>query len=248
MYRNKIPKSQRPSKSPYTSYNPHSKPLTDRQWNQGFYRVVSIDPSGRSGKNFGFRIETRPGPNDFGPIKSEAFLRYSLPTPKDEDEETCMNANFDLLSSFLDSHLKTFLETHIILIERQLPENYCAVRYSQHIISYFLIKLKDTPLLPLILEVDSKLKLKQLDIPSGLTKKDYKNRLVHKAIELLTKRGDDEAVKFIQKSKLKPDDICDCVCQIEAVFSYLKWPLTKEKITLKIGSNGMAKLSKNEDD
>lgn len=238
MFRSKIPKSQKPPKTPYTAYNPHSIPLTERRWNQGYFRVVSIDPSGRSGKNFGIRVESRPGPGDYGFITTDLFLRYSLPSQTKSPEDECLSSTYDRLTDFLDSHLPLFLASHIILIERQLPENYCAVRFSQHILSYFLIKLKDTPLLPLILEVSSKLKLRELGIPSGLPKKDYKARLVDKAKELLTKRGDMEAVGLIERSKTKPDDICDCVCQIEAVFAYLKWPLTQERIKLVIRSPG----------
>ena len=241
MFSSKIPKSQKPPKTPYTSYNPHSRPLTERKWDQGYYRVVSIDPSGRSGKNFGFRVEKRPGPGDYGFITTDLFLRYSIPVVNKAPEDDCLCMTYDLLTQFLDANLPLFLESHIILIERQLPENYYAVRFAQHILTYFLVKLKDTPLLPLILEINSKLKLKELDIPSGLPKKEYKGRLVMKAKELLTKRGDVEGVKLIEKSKIKPDDICDCVCQIEAVFSYFRWPLTQEKKKLtfkKVGSDG----------
>lgn len=230
MFRSKIPKSQRPPKTPYTAYNPHSRSLTERKWNQGYYRVVSIDPSGRSGKNFGFRVEQRPGPGDYGNITADLFIRYSIQIGNVEPEDECLCKKYDLLTNFLDENLSLFLTSHIILIERQLPENYSAVRFSQHILSYFLIKLKDTELLPLILEVDSKLKIRQLGIPSGLPKKEYKTRLIEKAKELLRMRGDIEGVKFIEKSKIKADDICDCVCQIEAIFSYFKWPLTKDTI------------------
>lgn len=227
MYGTKIPKSQKPPKSPYTAYNPHSKPLTERKWNQGYFRVVSIDPSGRSGKNFGFRVERRPGPHDTGPIVTELFLRFSLPIEQTEDPLwVCTNSKYDMLTQFLDENLPLFLQSHIIIIERQLPENYLAVRFSQHMLSYFLIKLKDTELLPLIMEIDSRLKIKQLGIPSGLPKKTYKNLLVLKAKELLTTRCDIEALEMVEKSRIKPDDICDCVCQIEAVFAYFKWPLT----------------------
>lgn len=243
MFSSKIPKSQKPPKTPYTSYNPHSRPLSERRWNQGYYRVVSIDPSGRSGKNFGFRVEKRPGPGDYGFITPDLFLRYSIPTINKTAEDDCLNLTYDFLTQFLDSNLTLFMESHIILIERQLPENYCAVRFAQHILTYFLVKLKDAPLLPLILEINSKLKLKELGIPSGLPKKEYKGRLVEKAKELLTKRGDDEGVKLIIKSKCKPDDICDCVCQIEAVFSYFKWPLTQERKKLTFKRNTVDQTS-----
>ena len=40
----KIPPSQQPDKNLITIYNPHTKPLSERKWDQGYKQFVSIDP------------------------------------------------------------------------------------------------------------------------------------------------------------------------------------------------------------
>lgn len=231
MYRMRAPKDKA-LKVPYISYYPHTKDRSDQHWNQGYYRVVSIDPCGRNGRNLGLRIETRPGPGNTGLIRGEVFQHISL--PKDEDAEDAVLCQvYDNLTKILDQHLDFFLKSHIIIIERQLPDNYWGIRTSQHIISYFLIKLKDAPLLPIILEIDSRLKLRQLGIRSGLPKTEYKKLLIEKAIELLTMRADKTSLQLLTSSK-KKDDIADTICQIEAVFSYFNWPLSQPCVTLTI--------------
>ena len=78
-----------------------------------------------------------------------------------------------------------------MLIERQLPTNYRAVRISQHIISYFLFHFKNlTPSLPMIFEVDSKLKGKQLGFSKHLNERGLKLWSVDYAKSLLVKRQD----------------------------------------------------------
>ena len=230
MFRPKVAKSQQPAKTPYTEYYPHSISFEHRDWNQGYYQILSIDPAGRGCKNLGIRIERRPGPNDSGFITSELFETVTLVDASLTDSTSCCQL-YDILTNYLDSLWDLLLQTHLIIIERQLPENYWGIRISQHIISYLLIKLKDAPLLPMILEIDPRLKGKQLGIPSGLGKKEYKSRLIEKARELLSMRGDIVSSKILERYK-KKDDIADTVCQIEAVFVYFKWPATQPRILL----------------
>ena len=60
------------------------------------------------------------------------------------------------------------------------------------------------------------------------------DRQAEKAKELLAKRRDYNGLEILEKHKKKADDLADTVCQIEAFFSFKKWPLTKEPIRLKI--------------
>ena len=245
MFRPKIAKSQQPAKTPYTEYYPHSISSEYRDWNQGYYQILSIDPAGRGCKNLGIRIERRPGPNDSGFITSELFETVTLVDSSLTDSSSTCNL-YDTLTNYLDSHTDLFQQTHIIIIERQLPENYWGIRISQHIISYFLVKLKDAPLLPMILEIDPRLKGKQLGIPSGLGKKEYKNRLIEKARDLLSIRGDTFSSKILDRYK-KKDDIADTVCQIEAVFLYFKWPPTQPRLLLSCKSTSLQASSESSD-
>ncbi len=245
MFRPKIAKSQQPAKTPFTEYYPHSIGSENRDWNQGYYQILSIDPAGRGCKNLGIRIERRPGPNDSGFITSELFETMTLVDGSLTDPSSICHL-YDTLTHYFDTHYDLLKQTHIIIIERQLPENYWGIRISQHILSYLFLHLKDAPLLPMILEIDSKLKSRQLGIPSGLGKKEYKRRLIEKAKELLSVRGDTFSSKILERYK-KKDDIADTVCQIEALFLYFKWPATQPLLVLsckgEISPNALEKPS-----
>lgn len=229
MYRPKAPKSQQSDKTPYTAYNPHSVRLTDDRWDDyDYYRVVSIDPGT---KNFAIRVEKRPKIADDFQIKTELYERLRLTDGVDEEMQCSI---YTVLTDFLDEHLHLFLDCHYIIIERQLMQNYRTVRISQHVLTYFMIKLKDKPSLPIILEIDPKLKGKQLGAPKGITERQLKQWSVEKATELLGWRGDSLALDKLKKSKTKADDLADTVCQIEAVFSYLGLPVTLPPVKLEL--------------
>ena len=242
--RNKsVPKSQQPDKQPYTLYHPNDgRPASDRIWNQNYYQVVSIDPSI---KNFGFRIERRyivqsNGILSSGPIVPLSFLRVAFgppPVKKKKNAEGKLvpiepepdpNGPVTLYSEvtdFLDQHIPAFLETHFFIIERQLPHNYRAVRISQHVISYLLDRLKSAPLMPIMMEIDSKLKSRQLGCPRGLNERQNKLWLIAKALDLCRIRGDTASLNLITREK-KKDDLSDTICQIEAIFILLQLPAT----------------------
>lgn len=242
MFRPKTPKSQLPDKTPYTAYNPHTIPLSERNWSQDYYRILSIDPGI---KNFGIRIEDRPRLKSNSLITTKLFQRLTLSSlsPSLSSDSIINNDNlsfiYDIITNFLDQHLDLIKSCHFIIFERQLPINYRTVRVSQHLLSYFLLHLKNSPLLPIILEIDPKLKSKQLGAPSGLNDKQIKDWSVEKALYLLELRKDSFAIDIINKErnhrgKKKPDDLADTVCQIEALFSYLNLPLTEPITTIKL--------------
>lgn len=229
-----IPKSQQPDKTPFTIYHPNGAP---DNWTQDYYQVVSIDPSMQ---NFGFRVERR---YRSGRIVSLGFARITLGPPpirRKKDPHTGKMVPIDpppdpntpvetymKTTDFLDQYKSMYMDTHMIIMERQLPHNYKAVRISQHVISYFLAMLKNAPLRPVIIEVDSKLKSRQLGCPKGLNERQNKLWLIEKAMELCQLRQDMESYTAINTSK-KKDDLADTICQIEAVFSYLGLPVTQE--------------------
>lgn len=233
MFARKMPVSQAPDKNEFTIYNPHKTPLEERDW-PDTVKVISIDPGIR---NFTLRVESRNIRKEGFPIKTVVYDKLKI-----SDKERKLEGNVDhlylLITNFLDKYLEVFKTCHIMMIERQLPTNYKAVRISQHALSYFLFHLKDIkPNLAMIFEVDPKLKGRQLGASKQYNERGLKQWAVEKAKELLAIRGDTIGLSVLQKNKTKADDHADTLIQIEAVFAFNKWPVTspvKEVPTLKI--------------
>lgn len=216
----KIPKSQEPDKSLHVIYYPHTIPYTERNWNQDYYQVLSIDPG--KIKNFSYRIERRYHNGKIVPI---VFDKIDFESTIQEGTTT-VNNSYQILTNFLNKYSKFYDDCHFFVIEKQLPNNYQAVRVSQHVISYFSIMLHNKPLLPAIVELDSRLKGKCLGAPSGLGDKQLKTWSVEKARYLLSLRDDTFSLGVLDCFKNKQDDLCDTVCQIEALMVYWGLPLT----------------------
>jgi hypothetical protein len=195
------PRGQKPETAPYTVYDPHTRPPTERKWEQDYYQVVSIDPASKT--NVGFRIERR---YKTGRIIMIAFVRFTM--PPDEAQYAVFARKYTYLTTMFNKYRNEFFESHFVIVERQLPINYKAVRVSQHILSYFEILLADAPLLPIIMEVDPKLKGQVLGAPPGLKSKDLKKSL-----------------RIIAANK-KKDDLADTTTQLEAVMVFLGYPST----------------------
>jgi len=86
--------------------------------------------------------------------------------------------------------------------------------------------LHNKPLLPAIVEVDSRLKGKYLGAPKGIKDKQLKTWSIEKGRYLLTLRNDTFSLQVLDLFKNKQDDLCDTVCQIEALMVYWGMPLT----------------------
>lgn len=221
----KTPKSEKPDSTPYTYHEIIAHRNCVRIWNQGYYRVVSIDPGE---KNLAIRIEKRS--YDAKNIITEVFDKhdlysYSLINPN--NEKNCNTPIYDMCINLFEQYMNYFLTSHMIIIERQLPHNYRAVRLSQSLITYFLLTLRNSSFYPMIYEIDNKLKTKQLKAPSNLTDKMTKKWAVELCRLILNKRGDNISLEIIEKApKRKQDDLSDTVVQIEALFKYFKLPTT----------------------
>lgn len=216
----KINKTESPDKTPYTIYYPHTIPSTERQWNQPYYQVVSIDPAR---KNYAIRIERR---YHAGRIEPIVFNKESIESYQMEGD-TSVCYTYQQVTAFLDKYEQFYDDCHFIIIERQLPQNYKATRIAQHSISYFSIKLKNKPLLPSIVEIDPKLKGKLLGAPKGINDRQLKSWSVEKGRELCIMREDDYSLGVLNHFKNKQDDLCDTICQIEALFICWGLPITK---------------------
>ncbi|GAG58427.1 unnamed protein product [marine sediment metagenome] len=221
MFRNPIPKTQRPGKARYIIHNCHSPEIiAGRNWNsQDYVRFVSIDP-GRA--NLAIRIEKRSKIKG-GPIITEILDKYDI--MKYEVDEEGISDLYQITNTILDRYRDLILQTHIILIEKQMPFNYKAVRISQHIISYFICLLKNRSLAPLIIEMDAKLKTDMLEA-GKLNKQEVKKWAMKIGRELLETRNDKKGIELLDTTKGKLDDLCDTIVQIEAICVLLNLPVT----------------------
>lgn len=201
----KMAKREKPDSTPYTLHYPHSIDPNHRASCE-FWRIVSIDP-GRI--NFALRIEDR-FPN--GAVRMVAFEKIAIKEVVPV-ENTTLCSTYKNLTNFLEKFVQHYPWCREIYIERQLPSNYQAVRISQHVISYFSIKLYNTPLLPEIFEIAPTLKSKALKKPKN---EDLKKWAVVKAVEYFNFSGDFASLEILAREK-KKDDLSDTKIQIEAV-------------------------------
>lgn len=222
MFRQKIPKSQQPDPNALLIHDFHSPHLVEnRKWEGPYYRIVSIDP-GRV--NFAFRIEKRYLSGY--PIETEVFVKIDL------GDISVMCGN---LTTFLDTYAHIYDTVHIFMIEKQLYVSYKALRVSQHAITYFMLKTKDKPLLPVIMDVDPKLKSRILDAPPYLNSTGLKKWAIDEAINLLTIRDDQKGLEIMRSATAsKKDDLADTVVQCEAVCRYLGYGKTSPRPRLMI--------------
>ncbi|HSW76984.1 MAG TPA: hypothetical protein VLG50_08050 [Candidatus Saccharimonadales bacterium] len=200
-----VPKTQQPSKSLYTLYYPHTTDIKKRCWESDLIQFISIDPAI---KNLAIRVEQRTGDNVVC-LYSGKFSPWEMKTIDHAEANNMYNNINDILNNLHEY----YASTHYVLIEKQLPTNYQATRVAQHILSYFLLTLKDLPLLPSIIELDAKVKGKMLGAPK-CNKNELKKWAVEKATELSLKRNDEYTLSLLKKNK-KKDDLADVVCQIE---------------------------------
>lgn len=212
---------------PYTLLYPHSIPLNQRKWDQDYQQIISIDPGII---NLAFRVERRYEDDtvetlDFERVKVkerslvESKLLITGTMSSIVQENTYLN-----IIKFLDSKEHFFEDTHIVIIERQVNDNRIAVRVDQTICTYFMLKLRNTLLLPSIILIDPNWKYTSLKAPKDVDKGLW---AVEKSLELSKERDDIGALnkfKEVAKGRLKADrksdDIADALIQVEGYFLY----------------------------
>lgn len=233
MFQKKTPKSEEAYRSIYVAHNPHTVPLTNRKWPNRI-RIVSVDPGVT---HFAIRVEERNiKHNDV--ITTLFYDKVGLKKEEQELDNDNVSKIFTFIQDFLDKNKELFKTCHIILIEKQLPINYRATRMSQHVLTYFMVLLKNELTLPCFLEVSPTLKGKQLGSPPNINERGLKQWAIEKGTELLTMRNDKVGLQVLQRKingrKEKKDDLADTILQIEAIFSYFGWPITQKIVTLNI--------------
>jgi hypothetical protein len=155
--------------------------------------IISIDPAI---KNLAIRYEYR----TYDPVKTNTIL-------------------FDKIEIDTYSEIIHYLDQHpfnpdCVIIEYQIPTNYKAVRVSQTLLTYYLIKYNNAN----IVEVHPSLKNKVI------SHSNRKLGSIIKAYEILKSHNDDGYI-IMDKFK-KKDDLADTVCQIESYLlsiTHIKW-------------------------
>jgi len=228
MYHQKKPaKSEQHFTNVLLAHNPHNIPLDKRKWPERI-RIISVDPGCT---HFSLNISERNIRRD-EPIITLLLDKVGLTKEEQEPDKDNVTRIFTFIQDFLDKHRELFLTCHMVLIEKQLPINYRAVRMSQHVLTYFMILLKNKePELPMFLEVAPTLKGRELGAPSNLNERGLKQWAVVKATELLTIREDKKGLEILNRKikgkKEKKDDLADTIIMAESVCSQFGWPLTK---------------------
>jgi len=205
----------------YTLYNHHHKSEEDCSiirralWTEGYINCLSFDPAR---KNLCLHIEKRFISNENKTIKIETlcFKRANIISVEESSKDSTIYKN---ISDLFDQYKNLIISCHILVLERQLPKNYKAVRVSQHVLSYLMLLTRDLPHLPMIVEVSSTMKTKMLKATKGLSNAQTKKWSTIFG-KLLSKINNDTAaldfLEKVEKRKIKIDDPCDTIVQLEA--------------------------------
>lgn len=231
MFRSNFRFKKEKVKHNFCIYNPHTekgfKPVDKKflkkigRHSDDYIGITSIDPGT---VNIGLHINFFWN-NGYSKSHELNVLDFSTEDRKDEDIDEVKYYNEAILA--FDKYLEYFEQTHYILIESQLSLNPQAMRMSQHFISYFMIKMKDRGVQPLIIEISPELKTLYLGGPVGRIKGETKDKAKRKrkewcrqkAEDILTIFHDEMVEKVIKKrakrgeGKSKRDDMGDVVCQ-----------------------------------
>lgn len=211
MFTKKPSKREEQKKDKVIWYSTSSYP-SEYWMNNEYFRVVSIDPGI---VNFCIRIEDR---YRDGTVRTVYTERKVL-----DGSNGHVITVYSNLTDYLNTLHNMLTVGHYYIIERQMVENYQSTRIAQHVLTYLLNLMSNSPIVPLILEIDSKAKYSELGAPTGYNKNALKSWGQEKAKELLTNRGELELVHYINgtrgvRGQKKQDDLCDVIIQAEAFF------------------------------
>lgn len=200
-------------------------------------QILSIDPAI---KNLAIRLEKRYSTGYVETLYMERLNLSDYGDTSDTGGTTKVDPQIlTILTQFLTALLPHLRETRIVAVERQLAVNYKSSRIYQHILTFFMIHAPTFQHPCIVMDIDPKLKGKILGAPKGLNKYGLKQWAIEKALEILTIRGDQRAIKCITdnrgKSKTKADDLSDTVIQIEAWFILVGGVHTTPPIELTLG-------------
>lgn len=196
----------------YTSHHVHDD-VSDRDWGKLDEMVLVIIDPGKV--NFGLRIEKR--------IKSSVRVETLVYIRKylgldDDDKELIKPVSIFYRDTLrlLDQYRDLYKQAHIVLVEKQVRDNYDMTTTGPFILSYFCTLLRNSPLKPLIVEMNPTMKSSILGDPVFLESWDVKTWSIHIARALLVARGDEKGLAIFDEDKEKSDDKADIVVMPEA--------------------------------
>lgn len=189
----------------------HDTPKKNRIWNDDYIQILSVDPARI---NLALRVERRYiYGNRRGDIETILFWKG------DFTKNTIVS-----IVEELDKYNDIYLNTHAFIIERQMKRKEMLL-IMQHLLTYFIVKTRNYPLCPDVIEISAKVKGKQL----GFDKKEIKGKAIKKwssglARRMLEERDDYFGLEvmdyWLSKEHLlkvrKDDDLADCVLMAEA--------------------------------
>jgi hypothetical protein len=187
------------------------KPKTDvEEKAPEIWRVVSIDP-GRL--NLAIRVEERVNGEILTLLYEKVDVRLS------EDEE-CNNVYVNI-TDYLNQHQELFTICNMLVIEKQIKLSIPNIRVEQHIVSYFISLFRNHNVAHTlwIYTIEATQKTRVFGGPT--TRDAGKLWAQEYAIKLLTERDDSYSLAILD-SESKKDDLCDVVCQIEALFKLIE--------------------------
>ena len=215
----KTPKSQKPDNLPLYFHRFHTKEVPDYNlyWPQNYRQLTTIDIGY---ENLCRRISRR-----YIKPKQVEVVAYDKTNVKIETDEESFRVLFQDVEAWLDIHRQDYLNCNVIIIEWQLPINYKAVRISTFILAYFYFLLKDTPMMPFILEMRSGFKDDFFPVLKPLNQNARKSKCEELGRELLELMGDHESLEIMdggisRKKKKKQDDYADTVLMEEVFCRY----------------------------
>jgi hypothetical protein len=213
----KTPKSQKPINLPLYFHRINDTEVQDYNlfWKQDYRQIATFDIGH---KNLARRVSRR----YFYPMIEP--LVYDKTEVRIEADENNFQVLFSDIEKWLDEARETYLGCHVVIIEWQLPVNYQAVRISTFILSYFHFLLKDSPLLPFLVEMRSGFKDDYFPVLKPLNQNARKTKCEDIGIELLELQGDTWSLDILRSGKSrgrkKQDDYADPVIMEEVFARY----------------------------
>jgi hypothetical protein len=223
MFKPKALKSQLPDETDFTEHFFHDCPSTLNYHYKPSLRIVSIDPGI---ERFAMRIEYR-NQASRSPIVTEVQVATKLKQFK--TNERGENHLYSETVKMLDNYLHLFVISDFIVIERQVPINYQMVRFSQHLISYFMLRLKNNDCRTRIIELNNKIKSTAMNGPKGLSGKGMKKWALAVALQIVNFRQDAFVLNIFSKMKKEIDkyDPADTIVQAESFCILMKFRVTE---------------------
>ena len=220
----KFSKNSKKKSSPYAEFNPHT--VESPVMRNKNIIITSIDPGIVNCGIYTAAYDTET-------LKIKSIYLEKLVFNREG------NHYLDSLKQLLeleDNH-KIFSSSHYIIIESQMTVNYDLVRMGQHLISFFLTKLKNQGNRPLVIEISNQAKTQLIDEkkPKGLTKYQYKKWCTEQAIVFLNEKGGEEEKDYIHKleTSKKKDDMGDSVCQFMAWIKIMEGEYSRPTLPIK---------------